>query len=201
MEPERDPDDDALVSEEAEPSAAEAGASLLELVIEASTTPEESVARRAREPFVVPEKIHGIVRGRLLSMAGAPVVAWAGAPDGAPARAACVLDAAAVGAEVALAFEGGDPGKPLVMGVMAPFEVPPAPHSVVADSTMPEGLRVEVKGDKQRLVLESERELVLRCGKASITLTRAGKVIVRGEHVATVATGMNRILGGAVEIN
>jgi hypothetical protein len=186
--------------EEEEPSEAEAGASLLELVIEASTTPEESVARRRKDPFVVPDRIHGIVRGRLLAMAGAPLVAWAGAEDGIVARAACVLGADAVGSEVALAFEAGDPTKPLVMGVMAPFD-PPAPHAPVASALSADGLRVEVKGDKQRLVLESERELVLRCGKASITLTRAGKIIVRGEHVATVATGMNRILGGAVEIN
>jgi hypothetical protein len=42
---------------------------------------------------------------------------------------------------------------------------------------------------------------VLHCGKASITLTRAGKVIIRGEYVLARSSGVNRIVGGSVQIN
>ncbi len=34
--------------------------------------------------------------------------------------------------------------------------------------------------DGERLVLTAEKEIVLECGKASITLTRAGKILIRG---------------------
>src|SRR5690348_879917 len=36
---------------------------------------------------------------------------------------------------------------------------------------------LEVLVDGKRVVVEADRELVLKCGKASITLTRAGKII------------------------
>jgi hypothetical protein len=43
--------------------------------------------------------------------------------------------------------------------------------------------------------------MVLRCGKASITLTRAGKVLIQGSYVLSRSTGVNRVKGGAVQIN
>ena len=47
----------------------------------------------------------------------------------------------------------------------------------------------------------SDREIVLRCGEASITLTRAGKVLIRGTYILTRSSGANRVKGAAVEIN
>ena len=44
-------------------------------------------------------------------------------------------------------------------------------------------------------------QIVLRCGEASITLTRAGKVLIRGAYVLSRSSGTNRIQGGSVEIN
>ena len=41
----------------------------------------------------------------------------------------------------------------------------------------------------------------MRCGEASITLTRAGKVLIRGAYVLSRSSGANRIKGAAVEIN
>ncbi len=55
--------------------------------------------------------------------------------------------------------------------------------------------------DGERLEFSAEREIVLRCGKASITLTRAGKVIIRGAYLSSRSTGVNRIKGGSVQIN
>jgi len=51
------------------------------------------------------------------------------------------------------------------------------------------------------VVLEAEQEVVLRCGDASITLRRDGKVVLRGAYVETRAKGLNRIRGGSVKIN
>jgi hypothetical protein len=50
-------------------------------------------------------------------------------------------------------------------------------------------------------VLSAEREIVLRCGAASITLTRAGKILINGSYILSRSTGYNKIKGAAVGIN
>ena len=42
---------------------------------------------------------------------------------------------------------------------------------------------------------------VLMCGKASVTLRRNGKVVIRGTYVETHSDGTNRVKGGQVRIN
>jgi len=81
-------------------------------------------------------------------------------------------------------FDGDDP---IVIGLLEP-ETHQAPS-------------VEVCAEGERLVLSAQQEIVLRCGEASITLTRAGKVIIRGAHVVSRSSGMNLLKGAAVEIN
>jgi hypothetical protein len=102
-----------------------------------------------------------------------------------PARSVVPLDSSAVGRPVVLLFEKGDPSRPLIMGVLC--------------TPRPEPVRTEIDGEK--LVLTAEREIVLRCGEASITLTRAGKVLIQGAYVVTKSSGLNRIKGAAVHIN
>jgi uncharacterized protein (DUF2345 family) len=58
-----------------------------------------------------------------------------------------------------------------------------------------------VQADDERVVVTAEREIVLRCGDASITLTRAGKVLIKGTYVLSRARGYNKIKGAAVDIN
>jgi hypothetical protein len=58
-----------------------------------------------------------------------------------------------------------------------------------------------VETDGERLVFSAEKEIVLRCGESSITLTRAGKILIRGAYVLTRSSGVNRIQGGSVQIN
>jgi len=60
---------------------------------------------------------------------------------------------------------------------------------------------VSVQSDDNRLVLSAEREIVLKCGNASITLTRAGKVLINGTYVVSRSSGYNKIKGAAVDIN
>ncbi len=47
------------------------------------------------------------------------------------------------------------------------------------------------------MLVSAKDELVLRCGKASITLTRAGKVLIQGSYVSSRSTGVNRVKGVA----
>jgi hypothetical protein len=102
------------------------------------------------------------------------------------ARTTTPLDPASVGSEAVLLFENGDPGRPIVVGVIRPAE-------------QQAGVAAELDGE--RVVLTAEREIVLRCGEASITLTRAGKVLIRGTYVLTRSSGANRVKGAVVEIN
>ncbi len=61
---------------------------------------------------------------------------------------------------------------------------------------------VEVDEEPAReLILEGKEKVVLRCGAASITLTEAGKIILRGEHLVSRSHGVNRILGASIQMN
>lgn len=81
-------------------------------------------------------------------------------------------------------FVAGDPRQPLLIG-----RIQRLPQEALAQL------------DGERLEFSAEREIVLRCGKASITLTRAGKVIIHGAYLSSRSTGVNRIKGGSVQIN
>jgi Domain of unknown function (DUF6484) len=62
-------------------------------------------------------------------------------------------------------------------------------------------LELEARVDGRRVVLRGEEEIVLRCGAASITLCKDGRLIVRGTEVISHARGRNRITGGVIHIN
>ncbi len=135
-----------------------------------------------------PARIDGIVVGKLAGFDanGSPAIDYPGNRLGAlPARSTVALAPADRGRDVALMFEAGDPRKPIVLGLIHhPVPVP-----------------IEATADKKRLIFEAEEEIELRCGKSSITLTKAGKVIIRGAYLLSRSTGVNRIKGGSVQIN
>ena len=106
-----------------------------------------------------------------------------------PARSTVVLGPDAVGRAAVVIFERDDLERPIVVGVIA------APKAPAEDGS------VDVVLDGERIVLTAAREVVLRCGSASITLTRAGKVLIRGDYVLSRSSGANRIRGGSVQIN
>jgi hypothetical protein len=136
----------------------------------------------------------GVVIGLLLGVAsdGAPLVAYpGGAEEPARARSTVSLKPSDIGCQVALLFENGEAGKPLVIGKI---RVPGREESAA-------GNLVTAKLDQEVLTLSAEREIVLRCGRASITLTRAGKIILRGAYVLSRSSGVNKIKGASVQIN
>ena len=128
------------------------------------------------------------------------MVDWEGSSCGLTAKSLAVLSAKDIGRAVALMFEEEDARRPLIVGLI---EEPTRPtKSSERDApSVAQSTPVEVTMDKKRLVLEAADEIVLRCGKASITLTKAGKVLISGAYVCTSASGTHRIRGGAVEIN
>ena len=113
-------------------------------------------------------------------------------PAARRARSSVDLRGVHIGQPVLLLFEHGDPTRPIVVGVIRgrtgwPEADPPG--------------QVEVDADGERLHVTAKEELVLRCGKASITLTRAGKVLIAGAYVSSQSSGVNRIKGGSVQLN
>ena len=161
----------------------------------------------ARADVPAPTRIDGVLVGRLaaIGQGGEPRVDFPGAPpDGVAARSMVAVGVAQIDHEVALLFEGGDPQKPLIMGLMHRFhEAPSAAEAPSASDADPPARAAQptVENDGERLVFEAEKEIVLRCGKSSITLTRAGKILIRGAYVLTRSSGVNRIQGGSVQIN
>ena len=142
-------------------------------------------------------RIHGVIVGELLALAPDSRVPLVRIPGQAghsavPARSAVDLHGAHIGHPVVLMFDEGDPTRPIVMGVLRekpgwPLAEPPA--------------QVDVDADGQRLIVSAKEQLVLRCGKASITLTKAGKVLVEGTYLLSRSSGVNRIKGGSVQLN
>lgn len=141
-----------------------------------------------RPPAAPAAERAAVVVGTIVATEPEPCVTWDDQPQPTPARSTVPLGAAHRGRQVTLLFEAGDPARPIVTGVL---QLRPAAEQPA--------LGIEVDDDVLRL--EGRRQVVLRCGEASITLTRAGKVIVKGAYVSSRSTGIHRILGGSVEIN
>lgn len=169
--------------------AAGDSAELLRQLVQAPQRDDLAFARSAGSP--------GVVVGELVALADdgrTPLVVDPSAPEAAARRARTVVDlhAAHIGRQIVLMFEQGDPARPIVMGVLQgeagwPLAERPA--------------QVEVAADGERMVVSAKEQLVLRCGKASITLTKAGKVLVEGSYVLSRSIGENRIRGASVQIN
>lgn len=129
-------------------------------------------------------RIEGVVIGVLVAVEeGRALVSFGAEPAPLPARSLVPLDPSHVGAEVALMFEAGDPGCPLVLGRMAEAGEP----VVIAD-----GERVRVTATER---------IELRCGKASIVMEKDGHITIRGSYLVSHASAANRIRGGSVNLN
>jgi hypothetical protein len=128
--------------------------------------------------------------GVLASLAtnGTPVVELTGNREGVrlPARTCVPLLAADVGKTIVLVFEADRPNSPIIVGVLRVADTP---------------LGVEVAANGQSVSVTATESIVLKCGPATITLKADGTIAVRGTRVVSHASGVNRILGGSVELN
>lgn len=123
-----------------------------------------------------------------------PIVTFGDPSSASTVRARTTVDLHGphVGCQVTLLFENGDLQRPIVTGVLRdrpgwPLDERPG--------------QVQIDTDGERMIVSAQEQLVLRCGKASITLTKAGKVLIQGSYVSSRSTGVNRIKGGSVQLN
>jgi hypothetical protein len=148
-------------------------------------------------PQLGPALIQGVVIGELLAIADdgmTPLVRFPGQEGTAALRARSSVDlhGSHIGSSVVLMFENADPTRPVVVGVL---------RSQTAWPTAERPGQLEVDADGERMVVSAREQLVLRCGKASITLTKAGKVLIEGSYLLSRSSGVNRIKGGSVQLN
>lgn len=61
--------------------------------------------------------------------------------------------------------------------------------------------QMSVESTPDERVVSAAKQLTLRCGKSSITLTAAGKIIIRGKYIVSRSSGVHRIKSGSVQIN
>lgn len=106
--------------------------------------------------------------------------------------------ASPLGRDVLLVFENNDPKRPVIIDTLYSLLDEITDHSAHdQQAKCPD----EVTVDRKRILFDAEEEIVLRCGEASITLTRAGKIIIKGNYLLSRSSGANRIKGGSVRIN
>lgn len=96
-----------------------------------------------------------------------------------------LLRRAAAGRELLAVFEGDDPSRPVVVGML---EDP-------VDDVVDEGAPASTQ------VIRAEDSITLVCGEASLTLHADGRVVTRGVNVVSVASEQQRIQGAVVRIN
>lgn len=171
------------------------------------------------EHSAYPEVVVGILFG--LNEVGEPLVDWPGNPARGPVRALSTAgySASDIGRQTALLFADGSSDFPIIVGLIRePFDMildatelslesirsdesiqDEASVDPDVDNAEPEPIAVNANG--RRVLIGSDKEIVLRCGKSSITLTPSGKVVIRAESILSRATGANKIKGGSVHIN
>lgn len=138
-----------------------------------------------------------IVVGELLGVGNAGASAYVSWPGqggqvALPARTIAILQSSDVGRAVVLTFDAGDPRQPIILGVLRDV-------SANALEAMPG--QVELSADGTRLTVCARDRLELRCGIASLTLTKAGRIVIDGQTIVSRSAGVNRIVGGSVQIN
>jgi hypothetical protein len=144
-----------------------------------------------------PARIDGTLLGTLIALASngsVPLITYEGQAGTQALEAQTTVDlhGSHIGRPVVLMFEDGNPLRPIVIGCVR--------------KTLPSALderpgSVEIEADGERLIVSAKNQIVLRCGKASITLTRAGKILIEGSYVSNRSSGVLRLKGGSVQIN
>ena len=142
---------------------------------------------RRRSSRKITHLVCGLLAG--LTAEGELLIDFPDNPAGKPilARSLVPIGKTDEGREIALLFEQGDPLRPLAIGLL--------------NTTTSAGTGATAEVDGEILTLSAERQIVLRCGEASITLTKAGKILIRGTYVLSRSTGVNMVKGATIHLN
>lgn len=181
---------DTIEAEKGTATKEEISTDLFRALLDASPDKtQQTITRRETQSAVIIGDLIGMTNeGRT------PLVQYPGQPGAAALFARTVIDlhGSHVGRQVVLMFESNDASRPIIMGVLREGEGWPLDQQ-------PGQVEVDVNGE--RMIVSAKEQLVLRCGKASITLTKAGEVLVNGSYLLSRSSGVNHIKGGSIQLN
>ncbi|RYY77088.1 MAG: hypothetical protein EOO52_06265 [Gammaproteobacteria bacterium] len=152
---------------------------------------------------------------------GKPLVSHPLASNGAllTAITTLALSHQHIGRQVALMFVNGELKQPIIVGLIhnplyalldnlsvASSEEATEQDTVVFELPLPAREKRDMSSetlqvDGKYVHIVGQEEITLSCGEASITLTKAGKILLRGTYLQSRSSGVNRILGGSVQVN
>lgn len=148
------------------------------------------------------ETIQGGCVGKLVSVdkTGHILVDYQDNPFGGPlpARSTVKISNVDEKKDTLLMFEKQDPRLPIIIGIVQdqPFITHPS-KEITLDKTRIKDIVV----DGKRIVFDAKKEIVLRCGKGSVTIQANGKIVIKGTDLISRSKGKNKIKGAAVRIN
>jgi len=169
----------------------------------------------ASAPSISPGEI---IIGRVVSLngQGEPCVDFPENPNANILKAISTISVTNedIGKQVALLFANGNLNSPVIMGLihnpldamLESFDQHQGDNTpreqASADVALESPVEVDdVLIDGKKITFEAQEQIVLRCGESSITLTKAGKILIRGKYLLNRSTGVNRIMGGSVQVN
>ena len=139
---------------------------------------------------------------------GQALVDFAQNPDSTPlaAMSTTIVTQQQVSRQVALLFNQGDLKQPIIMGLIhSPLQAMLenfGQHNETEKIELAGDLNIDdVKVAGNKVTFEAQDEMVFKCGESSITLTKAGKIMIRGKYLLNRSSGVNRIMGGSVQVN
>lgn len=148
------------------------------------------------------ETIQGVCVGKLVSVnkTGHILVDYQDNPFGGPlpARSTVKITNIDENKDTLLMFEKHDPRLPIIIGIVQdqPFVTHPSKEITL------EKMRIkDIVVDRKRIVFDAKKEIILRCGKGSVTIQANGKIVIKGTDLISRSKGMNKIKGAAVRIN
>lgn len=173
--------------------------------VESGSVPFSETTTQQNAPRDNKELVIGKITG--FDSGGNPLVAF-GCHKPRSALSTVSLDPHSIGREVALMFVEQNEDRPVILGIIKSrlddvLEVTEGDGFDPSESEKPikHKLAEDVIVDGKRVKFEGSEEVVLKCGESSITLSKSGKISIRGKYLLNRSTGINRILGGAVQIN
>ena len=140
---------------------------------------------------------------------GYPVVSLSSNDEAIEVPSTVELAPEDVGRMFLVSYVDGCADQPIITGRLLPPKMFEDEGRSTAEASGQEPTKVEALGegpitvdsDGEMIAIEAKRELVLRCGEASIRLRRDGRVEVRGIDVVSRAKRANWIKGGSVALN
>jgi len=157
-----------------------------------------------------------IIIGTLTSFSanGEPCVSFFDANKDIVAISTVGLSKSHIGRKVALLFSDGNINAPVIMGLIHNplYEMleKSSQQKQTTDNHHGENTKVllndeinteDVLIDGNKITFNAKDIIVLKCGESSITLTKSGKILIRGNYLLNRSTGVNRIMGGSVQVN